>query len=503
MAPNGTQFSFVGGGKGPVAGDVLLVPLLSKPHPPMELATRVDKLCDDAVSELLALRELREEAGLLLHTTRGGACRRILAVTLGDAKKINANEVRKAAGNAARWLVAERLSSATLWLDGLLTCGVEQAAAEWATGMVLAGFKFAEYKKDEDKTPPKIRVDLRASESGLVERGLPEVQRAVVAADAVNYTRRLAHQPANVINPATLADEARNLARSRKLRCTVFTAPQLKKLKMNGLLAVGQGARHPSGLIQLEYRGARGVRARTVLVGKAITFDTGGYSIKPSQGLEEMKFDKSGGCVVLGVLRAAADLKLKCNLVGLIAAAENAVSEKAYLPGDILRMMSGKTVEVNNTDAEGRLVLGDALWYAQEKLAPTALIDLATLTGGVSVALGRAAAGLMSNDDTLAADLGEAGRRVHERLWRLPLWDDYRELIKSTEADIKNSAGKRDAHTIVGGMFLKEFVKDGVPWAHLDIAGVANEENGKGPLCKGSTGFGVRLLLEFLRNRGA
>jgi leucyl aminopeptidase len=502
MASNGTEFVFTSGGKGTIAGDVLLVPLLSKPQPPLDLVTRVDKLCDDAVSELLSVRGLREDVGLLLHTTRGGACRRILVVTLGDSQKVNAHEVRRAAAAAARWVIAERLSSATLWIDGLTTSGVEQAVAEWATGMALAGFKFAEYKKDDDKAPAKVRVDVRAGETGHIDRVMSEARAALTLADAVNYTRRLAHQPANVINPATLAAEARALAKGRKLTCTVLNAAQLAKLGMNGLLAVGQGARHPSCLIQLDYRGARGARTRTVLVGKAITFDTGGYSIKPSAGLEELKFDKAGGAAVFGVLRAVADLKLKCNVTGLIAAAENAISEHAYRPGDIIRMMSGKTVEVISTDAEGRLILADALWYAQQKLAPTALVDVATLTGGVGIALGHGAAGLMSNDDNLAADLGEAGRRTVERLWRLPLWDDYRELIKSTEADIKNVSSKREAHAIVGGMFLKEFIKDGTPWAHLDIAAVATDENGKGPAGKGATGFGVRLLVEFLQRHG-
>ena len=458
---------------------------------------------DGAVSQLLAVRALREEAGQLLHTAGSGACRRVLVVSLGDAQKVNANEIRRAAGGAARWIVGERLTSATLWIDGLATCSVEHATAEWATGMVLAGFRFAGYKEPDDKVPASVRVLLRASEAGHVERALSAVRPAVALAEAVNYTRGLAHQPANVINPSTLAAEVRRLVRGTKLKCTVLSAAQLEKLGMNGLLAVGQGAGHPSCLIQVEYRGLTGTRARTVLIGKAITFDTGGYSIKASAGLEALKFDKCGGATVLGILKAAAALKLRCNLVGLVAAAENAISDHAYRPGDILRMMNGKTVEVISTDAEGRLVLADALTYAQQKLNPTALIDVATLTGGVGVALGNFAAGLMSTDDELAADLGEAGRRTHERLWRLPLWDDYRELIKSNEADLKNSAGKRDAHAIVGGTFLKEFVKEGIPWAHLDIAAVSTDENGKGPFGKGATGFGVRLLVEFLRLRGA
>ena len=503
MTPNGTEFVITAGGKGPLAGDVLLVPLLAKPQPPLELVARLDKLCDDAVSELLSVKAIREEVGHLTHTTCGGACRRILVVSLGDASKVNAHEIRRAAASAARWMIAERLGSATLWIDGLTTTGVENAAAEWATGMALAGFKFAVYKANDEKVPSRVRVQVRSSHSGHVEQVMPDVRAALTVADAVNYARRLAHQPANVINPATLADEARRLVRGTKLRCTIFPAEQLKKMGMGGLLAVGQGAGRSSCLIQIEYRGAPSTRTRTVLVGKAITFDTGGYSIKPAAGLESMKFDKSGGTVVLGVLKAAAALKLKCNLCGLVAAAENAISDRSYRPGDILKMASGKSVEVISTDAEGRLVLADALWYAQEKLKPTALIDLATLTGAVTVALGTAAAGILSNDDNLTADLGEAGRRTHERLWRLPLWDDYKELLKSNEADIKNSAGKRDAGTIVGGMFLREFIKEGTPWAHIDIAAVATDENGKGPGGKGSTGFGVRLLIEFLRLRGA
>ncbi|MCK4342638.1 MAG: leucyl aminopeptidase [Phycisphaerae bacterium] len=503
MNPHGTVFGFKSGDKGPLAGEVLLVPLLAKPQPPMELVARIDKLCGDAVSELLAVKAVREEVGHLSHTTRSGPCRRVLLVSLGAAEKVAAHEIRNAAAATARWLTAERLTSATLWIDGLATSGVDQATAEWAIGLALAGFRFTGYKERDEKVPTRVQVYVRSSESGHVARVRPEIRAALTVAEAVNYTRRLAHEPGNVINPATLAAEARKLARAAKLKCTVFTADRLKQMGMNGLLAVGQGARYPSCLIQLEYRGAPRARATTVLVGKGITFDTGGYSIKPSSGLDGMKFDMSGGATVLGVLKAAAALKLECNLIGLIAAAENAVSDKSYRPGDILKMMSGKTVEVINTDAEGRLVLADALWYAQQKLKPSALIDVATLTGGVGVALGTAAAGIMSNDDALAGDLGEAGRRTHERLWRLPLWDDYKELLKSTEADIKNAGGKRDAHCIAGGMFLKEFVKKGTPWAHLDIAAVANPENGKGPTGKGASGFGVRLLIEFLRFRGA
>jgi len=501
MNANGTLFTFRSADTGRLRGDLLLVPLTAKPQPPMELVARVDHLCDNAVSALLTVKALREEVGHLSHTTHAGPCPRVLLVSLGDNQKLGPAEIRTAAATAARWLATERIESVVLWVDGLTATNVENPVAEWALGMCLGGFRFLTHKRPDEKLASHIQVEIQASEPGVAARLMPRVREAAIEAEAVNYTRALAHEPANVINPATLARRARDLARELGLRCSVLSAPQLRRLGMNGLLAVGAGAAHPACLIQVEYRGAPRARATTVLVGKAVTFDTGGYSIKQAQGLEALKFDKTGGATVLGVLKAVATLKLKCNVVGLIAAAENAISAHAYRPGDILRMMSGKTVEVISTDAEGRLMLADALWYAQEKLRPTALIDIATLTGGVGIALGNVAAGILSNDDTLAGELGEAGRRVHERLWRLPLWDDYKELIKSTEADVRNSAGKRDAHCIVGGMFLKEFVRDNTPWAHLDIAAVAHLDNGKGPTGKGATGFGVRLLVEFLRRR--
>jgi leucyl aminopeptidase len=503
MSRNGTTFEFTAGDARGAGADVLLVPLAAKPQPALQLVSAADAVCADAVSALLAAKAVGEEVGYLAHTTSAGTCRRIVIVGLGDAEKITSQTIRRAAACAACWLVSERIGTAALWMDGLAATGVEDATSHWAGGMALAGFQFAEYRQPDEKAVAKVRVQVRCSESGHVRRELPAIRRELLVAEATNYARRLAHLPGNVINPATLAAEARLLARHARLKCTVIDAAQAKRLGMGGLLAVGGGSATPPCLIQIEYRGLPRARRRTVIVGKAITFDTGGYSIKPAAGLEAMKFDKCGGTTVLGIMKAVATLKLPCNVVGLIAAAENAVSQRAYRPGDILKMMSGKTVEVISTDAEGRLVLADALTYAQQNLKPTEMIDLATLTGGVSVALGKQAAGLMSNDDELAGELGECGRRVGERLWRLPLWPEYRDLIKGTDSDIKNSGGKRDAHAIAGGMFLKEFVDDGVAWAHLDIAGVATSEDNNTPTSKGATGFGVRLLVDYLsRGRG-
>lgn len=520
MSANGTRFDFDFSGRGK-APETLLVPLVAKPAPAFEMLTRVDRLCGDAVSTLLEAVSVPDEVGGISHTAASGTFRRVLIVSLGDAERLDAARVRSAAAAAARWIISEKLPRVAVWIGGL-ALPEQDALAEWTIGMALAGFRFTELRTEEKKAPPRVQVDLlddagagappaaarrgrsaaqkgaatrRAAADGLQRR----VEHALVEADAVNYCRRIAHLPANVIHPGTLAEEARRAARDVGLKCTVMGPADLKRMKMGGLLAVGRGAETPPCLIQLEHRGNPRARGVHVLVGKAITFDTGGYSIKTNEGMLTMKFDKCGGCAVLATMWAVARLGLPCNVVGLIAAAENMISAEAYRPGDILTMMSGKTVEIISTDAEGRLVLADALWYAQEQFEPASLIDLATLTGGVRTALGTAAAGLMSNDDALAGQLGEAGRRVHERLWRLPLWDDYRELIKAQDCDIKNSAGKPEAHAIVGGMFLKEFLKPGIAWAHLDIASVATRDDAKLPTGKGATGFGVRLLLEFLR----
>lgn len=496
MPNNGTTFEFVSGARAGAGGHVLIVPLASKPKPPMQLLSQVDAHCDDAVSELVDVGALGQDVGHLSHTTRSGVYRRIVVVNLGESKKLSAHQIRKAAACAAKWLINEKIKQATLWIDGLFSHDVERPVSEWAGGMTLAGFRFTEHKEPDKDELVKVRIKVASDDKAYIITKMPKIREAVTLAEAINYARRIAHQPANVINPTTLAAEARRLARLHKLKCTVLDYAQLKRLGMGGLIAVGRGAEHKPCLIRLEYKGAPRVRPNTVLVGKAITFDTGGYSIKPGAGLESMKFDKCGGATVLGIMKAVATLKLRCNIVGLIAAAENAISHEAYKPGDILKMASGKTVEVISTDAEGRLILADALWYAQKQCKPTALIDFATLTGGVVIALGKVAAGLMSNDDTLSAELGESGRRTYERLWRLPLWDEYRELIKGQDSDIRNTGNKRFAHPIVGGMFLKEFVSDNVPWAHIDIAGPATDENDKE-----ATGFGVRLIVDYLQRR--
>lgn len=337
------------------------------------------------------------------------------------------------------------------------------------------------------------------------------LRRGLTVGDSVNLARRLAATPPNVANPAYLVRICRKMARERGLKCSVIDAKRAQQLGMGGLVAVGRAGSTPPALICLEYRPTRSTAAPVMLVGKAVTFDTGGYSIKPSAGMESMKYDKCGGMAVIGAMEAVARLKIKTPVVGLIAAAENMVDQKAYRPSDILTMYNGVTVEVVNTDAEGRLVLGDALAYGAKRYKPRAVIDLATLTGGVVVALGSSAAGLFSNDDKICSRLLDAAQTTGERLWRLPLWDVHRRQMAGHHSDILNSAG-REAHPIQGAAFLSHFVDiprrgasrsdsglPKTPWAHLDIAGVSDVKGGEHPIfAKGPTGFGVRLLVDAL-----
>lgn len=501
MNIDGTKFTFRRGTRRDKRTGILVVPIVSEPA--LQIVTAVDRVCADAVSELLNSGAHGSEFGRIAHTTRGTGYRRVITVNLGRAEDLAPHRVRTAAGGVARWLINERAGEATVWVDGLLACNVEDAVGAWVGGMVQAGFRFRRHHRNGDAGPGRARLTLTAAESPRLKAAWRRVEEAEALAIAINTARGVAHEPGNILNPEGFATAAKELAATCGLKCNVHAVARLEKLGMGGLLAVGSGAQSPPCLVELVHKNAAQSRQTVALVGKAVTFDTGGYSLKTAAGMERFKFDKCGGVAVLGTLLAAAALELPCNLIGLIPVAENAVSEQAYRPGDIIRMMSGKSVEIISTDAEGRLILADTLTYAQQKHKPTQMIDLATLTGGVLVALGRQCAGLMSNDDTLAATLEEAGRRTHERLWRLPLWNDYRDLVRGSDADLKNSPGSRDAHAIAGGMFLKEFVDNSIPWAHLDISGVATVENAAGHNGRVATGFGVRLLIDHLRRQFA
>jgi leucyl aminopeptidase len=344
-------------------------------------------------------------------------------------------------------------------------------------------------KRPAPRPPLTITAPGPAARAGLKE--------GLLRAECTNEARRIAAMPPNICNPGWIATEARRLARRAGLGCRVITSQQAKELRMGGLLAVGKGSRAAPRLIVLEHKPPRpkpGVRV--ALVGKTITYDTGGYSLKISNTMKGMKYDGCGGCAVLGAMLAVAALELPIHVVGILPTAENMISGDAYRPDDIITMSNGVTVEVTNTDAEGRLVLADALAYACRTVKPTVIIDTATLTGGVVVALGNWCAGLFCNDEALRARVESAAEKTGERVWRLPLWEEHRDFMRARHADLWNSGPKRDGHPLQGAAFLSFFVDQAIPWAHIDIAGVSDVDSDKDLYVQGPTGFGVRLLTE-------
>ncbi|MBW1708430.1 MAG: leucyl aminopeptidase, partial [Deltaproteobacteria bacterium] len=427
---------------------------------------------------------------------------RLILVGLGSEKEYGPEKLRSASARAAQAVRDFNLKKAAILLPSKRK--KLESPAELAE-MTALGLRLGLYRYDELKTRDKgnakslQRMTLISAEK--IGRSAPAaaLKRAEAAAEAICYARDLVNRPSNLLKPEDLAGEARKLAKANGLKIKVISQDEAKRRKMGAFLAVAQGSESPGRIIVLQYNGA-GSRTRPVaLLGKAITFDSGGINLKPSTGLKDMKTDMAGGAVVMAVMAAAAQLKLKVNLVGIVPAAENMLSGKASRPGDVITSMSGLNVEITNTDAEGRMVLADGLTLAKV-YKPKAIIDLATLTGACSIALGDKIAGLMGTGEDLVEKLKEAGERSGDRVWELPLYEDYFSSLKSEVADF-NNAGGRAAGTIIGGLFLKQFVPK-IPWAHLDIAGTARAEKGTPDTPAGGTGFGVNLLLHFLTLKG-
>src|SRR5882762_3834176 len=440
----------------------------------------------------------RDETTLLYLS--GAKPGRVLLVGLGKPGEVSRNTIRRAAAVAAkraRALGAKQLAFtvAPEARNGVSARDLGQAAVE---GAAHGAWAFTELKATPDDPKPEVEGVTLVCE----QKEMKEVAAGQRVGDAVaagqRLTRYLQMLPGNVCTPTYLAERAKQLADQYGFTLTVFDRAKLQQEGMGALLAVAQGSAQEPRLIVLEHRGGGGDAAPVALVGKGVTFDSGGISIKPAQNMEDMKFDMSGAAAVLGTFETLGQLKPKVNVVGLIPATENLPSGHAIKPGDVVKSHFGKTIEIINTDAEGRLILCDALSYVR-RFKPAAVIDIATLTGAVVVALGQVAIGEMGNDEALLAEVREAGERAGERCWPLPLWDEYRDLLKSDIADLKNSGG-RGAGSIAGGWFLKEFV-EGYPWVHLDIAGTAYTD-GEGPhQAKGPTGVGVRLFTEFILKR--
>jgi leucyl aminopeptidase len=417
---------------------------------------------------------------------------RALVVGLGDRSEFEPERARVAGAIAARQ--AASMEATSLALAGPEGGDAKAVADAVVEGAILASYRFDRFKTKRDDSDSKQLEEIEVIGDGKVAEGL-EVAR--IAAEAENFARELQDLPANVVTPSYLAGRAEAIAEEHaSVTCEVMGRKEIADKEMGGLVAVSQGTAEEPRLIVLRYQ-AGGDGDTLGLVGKGVTFDTGGISIKPSGQMHEMKMDMSGAAAVLEAVSAIAKLELPVNVLAVIPSTENMPSGTAVKPGDIITQLNGKTVEVNNTDAEGRLILADALAYSVE-LGADRIVDLATLTGAVIVALGSTYAGLISNDDELAAAVEGAAERTGELVWRLPLHPEYKELTKGTAADLTNASSKRKASTIYAGSFLEEFV-DGRPWAHLDIAGTAWDV-GREYVGKGPTGYGVRLLVELARS---
>ena len=492
-----------------VAADLLVVPVpkLSAPRPRLPArAAALDRRLGGPLAAVIASGDFSGKAGesQLVYPRNAGRMRRVLLLGIGEDAKLDAEALRTAAGSAigqAAKRKAARVVFVVPTLRKLRPAAVAQALAE---GAVLADYRFDTYVRNGADAPGHVTAFTLCLERGGELRAARAAARTgVILAESQNLARQLSNEPANALPPAALALAAQRVAKEVGLRVRVFDVAEMKRRKMGGILAVGAGSANPPRLIVLEHgraaakpRGGRR-RATICLVGKGITFDSGGISIKPSASMEEMKHDMSGAAAVVGALRACALLGIPHHVVGVIAAAENLPSATAYRPGDIVTAMSGKTIEVLNTDAEGRVVLADALHYARTEFEPAAMIDLATLTGACVVALGKWASGLFGNDEKLITLAREAGETTGERLWPLPLWDAHKKHIHSKVASVKNTGG-RDAGSSTAAAFLAAFVGD-TPWVHLDIAGTAWVGKGGPYQPFGATGVGVRLLLELLR----
>jgi len=436
---------------------------------------------------------------VMLHTWGRLPARRLLLVGLGEPEKFSFDRACQAAGTASKMLVEMNRTTCTFavetFCDGF---DVSEATKAVVEGTLLGTYQYTQFKvvKSEEKRELEHVTLLTSSESNraAVQEGLRLGQ---IIAEATMFARDLANAPGNWATPTRLAEEADRMAATYGLRYQALSEPELRELKMEAFLAVAKGSDEPCRFIILEHNAGRPELDTIVFIGKGITFDSGGISIKSSEKMDEMKFDMSGGAAVMGTLRAAAQLQIPLHVVGIIPATENLPSGKAFKPGDILRTSNGKTIEVVNTDAEGRIILADALAYAA-RYQPKAVVDLATLTGACVVALGHVATAILGKDPALIERLKRAGERTGERLWELPLWEDYDEQIDSDIADVKNTGG-RPAGAITAAAFLAKFA-EGYPWAHLDIAGTAWTDKEKPYIPKGGSGVGVRLLVEFLRD---
>lgn len=468
------------------------------------MAKEVDDLTGGVLSRALETSRFKGKKGdyLEILAPNGLDVSRVILFGLGDADEVSRIDLENLGGALVRKLNGAGARNVTVMLDGLGKCGVKDsdAAASIAFGAKLSAFRFTKYKSEDDEAsePSLVRMTVASKSSSGARKAFVDLE---AVAEGVFMTRELVSEPANTLYPETFAERCRELI-DLGVEVEILDEDKMTRLGMGALLGVGQGSIRESRIVVMRWNGASNKRSSKkpiAFVGKGVCFDTGGISLKPGPGMEEMKWDMGGAGTVTGLMKALAGRKAKANVVGVIGLVENMPDGNAQRPGDIVTSMSGQTIEILNTDAEGRLVLADALWYTQERFEPEIMIDLATLTGAIIIALGHENAGLFSNDDDLAEQIFDAGKDVGEGVWRLPLSKEYAKQTKSPIADLQNiGTGGRGAGSIVAAEFLQKFV-NGTPWAHIDIAGMAWSKKDTATVPKGGTGYGVRLLDRFVK----
>ncbi|MGH9940530.1 MAG: leucyl aminopeptidase [Blastocatellia bacterium] len=474
--------------------DALAVAVFEGEKPEDGALAEINKRSNGLIASLIETREFTGKSGesAYVHNPGEMKARRLLLVGAGKKEEVTTDGIRKIAGMAARTLRGKKARSFALLRRSQLPIGESaQAATEGALISLFDPDKYHTSDKMENQLETMILVAPGADPDD-VQRA---IERGRIIAEATNFAREVINEPANVMTPTELARRAGEVAKDYGLEIDVLDEARMKDLGMGAFLGVAQGSAEPAKIIVLTYSPKTESAETIAIVGKGVTFDTGGISIKPSDGMEKMKYDMAGGATTIGAMRAIAQLKPPVKVIGIVPTTENMPGGRAQRPGDVVRAMSGKTIEVINTDAEGRLILADAVAYAR-KLGATKIVDLATLTGAVSVALGDVYVALLGTDQSWVDQVLAAGKKAGEKIWQLPLDKDYREQIKSEIADIKNVGGRK-AGTITGAYFIREFVED-TPWAHLDIAGAAWNENGKPHLAVGPTGVCLRTLVNLV-----
>ncbi|KER07078.1 putative cytosol aminopeptidase protein [Marine Group I thaumarchaeote SCGC AAA799-E16] len=456
---------------------------------------KIDAKTSFAVSQ--SLKDIEGKFGKLtiIPSTGKKQFQRILIAGIGKKEDLTKDTFRQISGKIAQKARELKLKEFSIITPPTFVIDQISSTSQIVEGAKMALYKFERFKSEKEEKSPDMTIVVPKS-----NKILRAIKTAEIVAEGAIFTKSIANLPPNECTPNTLANFARTISKN-KMKCKIISKPELKKKGFGGITAVGQGSKNEPKLIIMEHnRGTRNEKP-IVLVGKAVTFDTGGISLKPGANMDEMKFDKCGGCTVLGIMKAVSELKLPINVIGIIPSVENMPGGESYRPGDIIKLYNGKTAEILNTDAEGRLILADALAYGEKHYSPKAIIDFATLTGACIIALGTNVAGMISNNEKLSKKIFESSKNTTEQIWELPLNQEFRDMIKSDVADMKNMGVGRAAGTITAAAFLRNAVED-TPWTHLDIAGVAwtqiaTKEKSYNP--KGATGFGVRLILDYLQ----